>query len=136
MNDSVKLFLVTCGSCKNRQVWDSSTNYRICNECDSAVVLRTASYEQLQQVKTQVQGQPLTFSQYLVYTLGPEDVDFAVTEKKRRQKQLKEDIAERKEYAESTKYAYPAITAKPKAKKASKAPKKSAAKASSKKKRK
>ena len=85
MNESVKLYLVTCSNCKNRQVWDAATPYKVCNECDSAVVLRTASTEQLQAAKTQAAEYPLAFSTYLVYTLGPEDVEVAVMEKKRRQ---------------------------------------------------
>lgn len=109
MNDSVKLFLVTCGNCKTRQVWDASTSYRQCGECDASIVLRTASYEQVQAVKKETAGNPLTFSNYLVYTLGPDEIEVAVTEKKRRQKVQKEEIAERKVYAESVKYAYPAF---------------------------
>ncbi len=111
MNDSVKLYLVTCSNCKNRQVWDSATPFKVCNECDSAVVLRTASTEQLQAAKKQAAELPLAFSTYLVYTLSPEDVEVAVMEKKRRQNKLKEDVAERKQYAETLRYTMPALRA-------------------------
>ena len=121
MNESVKLYLVTCSNCKNRQVWDSGTPYKVCNECDSAVVLRTASNDQLRAAKEQASQYPLAFSTYLVYTLGPEDIEVAVMEKKRRQNKLKEEVAERKQFAETVRYTVPALRANGKKKNAKKA---------------
>ncbi|MFH1200439.1 MAG: hypothetical protein V1708_05205, partial [Candidatus Micrarchaeota archaeon] len=107
MIDSIKLFVVSCGNCKTKQVWDDGTIYRSCNECDSAVVLRTASAEDLKSVKTELgAGKNLVFSNYFVYSLGPEDVERAAMERKARIRQLKEDVAERKVYAQSKGYAF------------------------------
>ncbi len=107
MNDSIKLFVVSCGNCNTKQVWDSSTIYRQCNECESAVVLRTASPDQLKEVKSELgNGASLVFSNYLVYSLGPDDVEKAAVERKQRIRQLKEEVTARKVYAQSKGYAF------------------------------
>ncbi|MFH1107043.1 MAG: hypothetical protein V1787_04045 [Candidatus Micrarchaeota archaeon] len=107
MNESIKLYVVSCGTCKTKQVWDSQTSYRLCNECDSAVVLRTASSEQLKAAKGELGNDAnLVFSSYFVYSLGPEDVEKAACERKQRIRQLKEEVQERRTYAQSKGYAY------------------------------
>ncbi len=100
MNDSIKVFVVKCGSCSAKQVWDASQKHKVCNDCNSTVVLKTASPEDLKSVKAQTGHSSLTFSNYFVYSLSPEDVEEAVAIRKNRQKQMKEDIEERKKYAQ------------------------------------
>jgi len=96
------------------------TYYRICNNCDSALVLRTASQVDLSKAKAESNGNPLVYSPYLVYTLGPEEVDVAVIEKRRRQKEMKQDIADRRQYAESARFVFPSKRAPVKKSKPSK----------------
>ncbi|MFH0971438.1 MAG: hypothetical protein V1835_02615, partial [Candidatus Micrarchaeota archaeon] len=99
MNESIKVLVVMCGSCNARQVWDSQMKHKVCGECSSNVVLKTASPEDLKGVKARVGKAQLIFSNYLVYSLSPEDVEQAIAIKRDRQKQMKEDIEGRKKYA-------------------------------------
>lgn len=100
MNESIKLFIVNCGGCNSKQVWESSMKYRPCDECNSTVVLKTASPDDLKTVKAQVGTSPIRFSNYLVYSLGVEDVEVAVNLKRERVKQLKTDVEDRKKFAQ------------------------------------
>lgn len=107
MGDYIKLYVVSCGNCKAKQVWDASTYFKVCNECDATVVLRTASPDQLKEVKAELgDGSTLVFSNYFVYSLGPEDVEKAAIERKQRIRQLKEEVTARKLYAQSKGYAF------------------------------
>lgn len=103
MIDSLKLYVVKCGGCSTKQLWDSSMKHKVCGECSTNVVLKTASPEEIKQVKGIVGKEPLTFSNYYVYSLSPEDVEEAIMIKRVRQKKMKEDVEERKKYAQMEK---------------------------------
>src|SRR3989344_4277274 len=103
MTNTVKLYVVNCGGCNAKQVWDSSFKHKNCDECNSTVVLKTASPEELKYIKTQIGGSPIRFSNYLVYSLGVEDVDEAVAIKRERIKQMKTDVEDRKKFAQMEK---------------------------------
>ncbi len=100
MNDSIKVYVVNCGGCNNKQVWDSSYRYKVCDECNSTVVLKTASPEDLKIVKSTNGKGPLRFSNYFVYSLNVEDVEEAVAIKRERQKKMKTEVEERKKFAQ------------------------------------
>ncbi|MEK6954746.1 MAG: hypothetical protein AABX01_07070 [Candidatus Micrarchaeota archaeon] len=110
MNETVKLFIVNCGGCNAKQVWEASMKYKPCEECNSTVVLKTASPEDLKHVKTQVGVNPIRFSNYLVYSLGVEDVEEAIAIKRARIKQLKTDIEDRKKFAQMEKMNFSLIS--------------------------
>mgnify|MGYP001562905422 FL=1 len=106
MNDSIKLYVVRCGSCNSKQVWDNSIKHKVCGECNSHVVMKTASTEELRGVKATIGNVPLTFSNYWVYSFSPEDVEEAVIIRKDRQKKMKEDVEDRKKFAQMEKMNY------------------------------
>jgi hypothetical protein len=106
MNESIKVYIVKCGSCNSKQVWDATMKHKVCYECNSNVVLKTASPQELKAVKDTVGNVPLTFSNYLVYSLGPEDIEQAVVLKKERQNKMKADVEERKKYAQMEKMGF------------------------------
>ncbi|MFH1442947.1 MAG: hypothetical protein ABIG96_02840 [Candidatus Micrarchaeota archaeon] len=106
MNESIKVFIVKCGSCNSKQVWDASMKHKVCGECNTNVVLKTVSTEELKGVKARVGSAQLTFSNYLVYSLGPEDVEEAVAKRKERQLKMKADVEERKKYAQLERIGY------------------------------
>ncbi|MFH1750839.1 MAG: hypothetical protein ABH863_04120 [Candidatus Micrarchaeota archaeon] len=100
MNDSVKLYIVNCGGCNSKQVWDSGMKFRPCAECNSTVVLKTASPEDLLEVKAAVGPSVIRFSNYFVYSFGVEDVEEAVAIKRERVKKMKTDVEDRKKFAQ------------------------------------
>ncbi|MBI5225185.1 hypothetical protein HY989_04915 [Candidatus Micrarchaeota archaeon] len=106
MNDSIKLYVVKCGSCNSKQVWDNSIKHKVCAECNSHVVMKTASPEELKGVKATIGNVPLTFSNYWVYSFSPEDVEEAVIIRKDRQKKMKEDVEDRRKFAQMEKMNY------------------------------
>lgn len=100
MPDSIKVFAVSCSNCRYRHIWDSCTKYKICDDCKSAVVLRTASYEELREIKKQIGNAPLAFSNYAVYSITAHDVERVVEIRKKEIKQLKEQVEERRKKRE------------------------------------
>ena len=97
MSDAVKLFVVTCGECDDKLIWDSATKYKECGSCSSTVMLRTSSPEEIKVVKKSLDSSSrLVFSNYMVYSVFPDEVERIVSERRMKIKQEKEDIETRK----------------------------------------
>ena len=119
MNDTVKVYVVTCGECKHKQIWDSCTKFRKCSECGANVVLRTISYEELRDIKAraELKTSKLVFSNYMVYSISSEEVEKVVAERKIRIKKEKEDVVDRRTSVQNAVYGNYKRNEKPKAKK-------------------
>ncbi len=76
MANTVKIFVVECGECKNKYVWPSSDSAGVCNECNSGLVLKTISDEQLKQAKDEMLAdRNVVYSNYNVHILSVQDVE-------------------------------------------------------------
>src|SRR3989338_4095642 len=75
MANTVKLFVVECGDCKNKYVWPSTDTAGVCNECSSGMVLKTISDEDLKEAKNELSGKNIVYSNYAVHILSVQDVE-------------------------------------------------------------
>jgi len=75
MANTVKVFVVECGECKNKYVWPASDTFNTCNECSSGLVLKTISDSELKVAKQELAGKNIVYSNYAVHILSVQDVE-------------------------------------------------------------
>jgi len=104
LRESIKVLVVKCGDCGEKQLWDECTSWRQCTACGSMVVLKTISQRDLDDARAAMLktfkelGKPVpaqlnvAYSDYATYVLGIEDIE--------RLKQLSREIAREKKIEE------------------------------------
>lgn len=71
----MKVFVVSCDSCGEKQIWGEERVVNGCNSCESTLVKKTISGEDLTRVKQLSPDTAITYSDYQVYSIFPEDVE-------------------------------------------------------------
>ncbi len=74
MRAGLKVTLVTCDRCGDEQLWSQETVTDVCESCDSYLVRKTISPDELQRVKKAAGEAGIVFSDYEVYSLLPNDL--------------------------------------------------------------
>ncbi len=75
MREGLKVFVVTCDKCGEKQIWNDDRVANDCDSCDSLLVKKTISDLDLKKVKSYPEAASITFSDYQVYSIYPEDVE-------------------------------------------------------------
>jgi len=90
MRAGLKVTLVTCDKCGDEQLWSQETVTDICESCNSYLVRKTISPEDLTKIKKVANGDSaIVFSDYEVYSLLPNDLrKIRVTQRAEKKKRL------------------------------------------------
>jgi hypothetical protein len=82
VKEGLKVFVVTCDKCGDKQIWNADRVAHQCDSCESLLVKKTISDADLKQVKSYPDSATITFSDYNVYSVYPEDVEKMYAEKR------------------------------------------------------
>ncbi len=82
MKEGLKVFVVACEKCGDKQIWDADRVAHPCDSCETLLVKKTISDADLKQVKSYPDSASIAFSNYNVYSVYPEDVEKMYLEKR------------------------------------------------------